>query len=395
MNQLTVPKYRVQSIDVLRGIVMIIMALDHVRDFFHVDAFQHDPLNPATTTPVLYFTRWITHFCAPTFVFLAGTSAYLVGLKKTKAELSSFLMKRGVWLILIEAAVISLALTFNPLYNTIIFQVIWAIGVSMVILGLLVRLPWKVIFIIGALIVLGHNLLDYPEAARNHNVGFFWDLLHDGRFDGYTWAPNHVLVIAYAFVPWTGIMLLGYCAGKLFEPSVDPVWRQKTLLTIGFGLIVLFIILRWINAYGNPLPWTQQQNSLATFLSFMNVHKYPPSLMYASITLGPALIVLALIENVRNRFTDFVKIYGRVPFFYYVLHFYLIHALTVVAFFLSGYGTKDIVPPTGFLFRPVQFGYELWVVYLVWIAVVLLLYPACRWYNRYKSSHSQWWLSYL
>jgi len=371
------------------------MALDHVRDFFHIDAFQHDPLNPATTTPILYFTRWITHFCAPTFVFLAGTSAWLIGLKKTKAQLSSFLIKRGAWLILIEAAVISLALTFNPLYNAIMFQVIWAIGISMVMLGLLVRLPWTVIFIIGILIVAGHNLLDYPEAARNHNVSFFWDLLHDGRFDTYTWAPNRVLIIGYAFMPWTGIMLMGYCAGKLFEPSADPVRRQKTLLTIGFGLIALFIMLRWINAYGNPLPWTHGQTGLATFLSFMNVHKYPPSLMYTSITLGPALIVLALIENVKNRFTDFVKIYGRVPFFYYVIHFYLIHALSTVAYFISGYGKKEIVSDTPFLFRPSQFGFDLWLVYIVWIGVILLLYPVCKWYNKYKSTHGQWWLSYL
>jgi uncharacterized membrane protein len=395
MTQLTATKYRVQSIDVLRGIVMIIMALDHVRDFFHNDAFLHDPLDPATTTPILYFTRWITHFCAPTFVFLAGTSAYLIGTRKTKSQLSSFLIKRGAWLILIEAAVISLGITFNPFYNAIIFQVIWAIGISMVLLGLAVRLPYTVIFAIGALIVFGHNLLDYPEAARQHQVGFLWDLLHDGRFDVYTYAPNRVLIIAYAFVPWTGIMFMGYAAGRLFEASVDPVKRQKILLTIGFGLVVLFIILRWINGYGNPLPWSTQHDGLATFLSFMNVHKYPPSLMYACITLGPALIVLALIENVQNRFTDFVKIYGRVPFFYYVIHFYLIHALSVVAFFASGYGKDDIISQTPFLFRPPQFGFDLWVVYLVWIIVILLLYPLCKWYNKYKSTHSQWWLSYL
>lgn len=395
MNQLTAAKYRVQSIDVLRGIVMIIMALDHVRDFFHSDAFQHDPLDTATTTPILYFTRWITHFCAPTFVFLAGTSAYLIGTRKTKSQLSSFLIKRGAWLILIEAAVISLGITFNPFYNAIIFQVIWAIGISMVILGLAVRLPYAVIFTIGALIVFGHNILDYPEAARQHQVSFLWDLLHDGRFDAYTYAPNHVLIIAYAFVPWTGIMFMGYCAGRLFEASVDPVKRQQILLTIGFALVVLFFILRWFNGYGNPLPWSQQQNGVATFLSFMNVHKYPPSLMYASITLGPAMIVLVLIENVQNRFTDFVKVYGRVPFFYYVIHFYLIHALSVVAFFASGYGKKDIVSDTPFLFRPSQFGFDLWVVYLVWIVIILLLYPLCKWYNKYKSTHTQWWLSYL
>lgn len=395
MNQLTAVKKRVQSIDILRGIVMIIMALDHVRDYFHNDAFQHDPLDPGTTTPILYFTRWITHFCAPTFVFLAGTSAYMIGLRKTKAELSSFLMKRGLWLVLIEVVVISLGWTFNPLYNTIIFQVIWAIGISMLLLGLAVRLPYGVIFAIGALIVFGHNILDYPEAAHKHEVGFLWDLLHDSRFDTFTFAPNRVLIVAYAFLPWTGIMFMGYAAGKLFEPTVDTHKRQKTLLILGTGLIVLFVVLRLLNGYGNPLPWTSQQNGMATFLSFMNVHKYPPSLMYACITIGPALVVLALLEHVQNRFTEFVKVFGRVPFFYYVLHLYLIHILTVILFYASGYGTKDIVGQTPFLFRPLTFGYDLWIVYVIWIAVILILYPLCKWYNKYKSQHTQWWLSYI
>jgi len=395
MNQLTATKKRVQSIDILRGIIMIIMALDHVRDYFHKDAFQHDPLDPATTTPLLYFTRWITHFCAPTFVFLAGASAYLVGLRKTKAELSGFLLKRGIWLILIEIIVISLGWTFNPLYNTIIFQVIWAIGISMVLLGLAVRLPYGVIFAMGVLIVLGHNLLDYPEAAHKHNVSFIWDLLHDGRFDNYTFLPNRVLIIAYAFVPWTGIMFMGYCAGKLFAPTVDTLKRQKALLIIGTGLIALFVVLRLLNRYGNPLPWAPQQNGLATFLAFMNINKYPPSLMYACITLGPSIIMLALLEHVQNRFTEFVKVFGRVPFFYYVLHLYLIHILTVIAFYISGYGSKDIAGQSPFFFRPLTFGYDLGVVYLVWAVVILLLYPLCRWYNKYKSTHTQWWLSYL
>jgi uncharacterized membrane protein len=395
MNQLTAVKKRVQSIDILRGIVMIIMALDHVRDYFHNDAFQHDPLDPGTTTPILYFTRWITHFCAPTFVFLAGTSAYMIGLRKTKAELSSFLIKRGLWLVLIEVVVISLGWTFNPLYNTIIFQVIWAIGISMLLLGVAVRLPYGVVFAIGALIVFGHNLLDYPEAAHKHEVGFLWDLLHDSRFDTFTFAPNRILIVAYAFLPWTGIMFMGYAAGKLFEPTVDTRKRQKTLLLLGTGLIVLFVVLRLLNGYGNPLPWTPQQNGMATFLSFMNINKYPPSLMYACITIGPALVVLALLEHVQNRFTEFVKIFGRVPFFYYVLHLYLIHLLTVILFFAKGYGTKDIVGQTPFLFRPVTFGFDLWLVYIIWIAVILLLYPLCKWYNKYKSEHTQWWLSYI
>lgn len=399
MNQLTVNKYRVQSIDVLRGVVMIIMALDHVRDFFHKEAFTDDPLNLATTTVPLYFTRWITHFCAPIFVFLAGTSAYLLGQKKSKKDLSRFLISRGIWLILVEVAIITLGITFNPLYNVIIFQVIWAIGISMVILGILVWLPYAVILAIGCIIMLGHNALDYPEAtmdAAQKPVGFFWDLLHHGRFAIYPFAENHSLLIVYAFLPWTGIMLMGYSLGKIFETSVDPARRRKILLLTGFGAIVFFVILRAINEYGNPFPWTSQRNGLVSFLAFLNINKYPPSLMYACITIGPGLIFLALIERVQNGFTAFAKIYGRVPFFYYVVHFYLIHALTVLAFFLSGYTTDQIVSPNSiFLFRPLDMGYDLWMVYLVWISVIIALFPLCRWYNRYKSTHSYWWLSYL
>ncbi|WP_205512732.1 DUF1624 domain-containing protein [Longitalea arenae] len=395
MNQLTAVKKRVQSIDILRGIVMIIMALDHVRDYFHLDAFQNDPLNPATTTPILYFTRWITHFCAPTFVFLAGTSAYLIGTRKSKADLSSFLIKRGFWLVLIEVVIITLGWTFNPFYNTIILQVIWTIGISMVFLGLAVRLPYWVIFTVGALIVFGHNILDYPEAARKNDVGFLWDLLHNGRFDTYTYAPGRILIIAYAFLPWLGIMLMGYCAGRLFEPIVDAGQRQKKLLLIGLALIAAFVVLRLMNNYGDPFPWTEQPTGLGSFLAFMNVQKYPPSLMYTCITIGPALIMLALLENVQNRFTGWVKVFGRVPFFYYVAHIYLIHLATVIAFYIEGYGKKDIVGPTPFLFRPVQFGYDLLTVYILWVLLILLLYPLCRWYNNYKSTHTQWWLSYL
>lgn len=396
MNQAVLTKNRVQSIDILRGIVMIIMALDHVRDFFHVGAFQADPLNPATTTPMLYFTRWVTHLCAPTFVFLAGTSSYLVGLRKSKIELSAFLIKRGLWLILIEVVLISLALTFNPLYNILFLQVIWAIGISMVILGLLVRLPWTTILIIGLVIVGGHNLLDYPEAARNRQLGFWWDLVHGARFAIYPFAPNRVLAIVYPFLPWTGLMLMGYCAGKLFAPGFPVDQRKKILLYTGFGLIGMFFLLRLINAYGDPVPWTKQDTWLKTLFAFFNVNKYPPSLMYTAITIGIALILLVGLEKVVNRVTDFAQVFGRVPFFYYVLHFFLIHTLTVIAFFLQGYGEKDIVSQqVPFLFRPVDFGFPLWAVYLVWISVILLLYPLCKRYNAYKSTHRQWWLSYL
>lgn len=395
MNHLTASR-RIESVDILRGIVMIIMALDHVRDFLHADAFQHDPLNPDTTTPILFFTRFITHYCAPVFVFLSGTSAYLSGLKKTTRQQSRFLLTRGLWLIFAEIAIITLALSLNPLYNFLFLQVIWAIGISMVIMSALIWLPYEVILITGLCIVFGHNLLDHPEALRGNKVNILWDFAHNAQFSVYPLGHNHFIGVIYAFLPWTGIMLTGYGAGKLFEQGFDANRRRKILSLMGIGLIVLFVLLRYINVYGDRVPWTKHATGLQTFLAFMNVNKYPPSLMYTCITLGPALLLLSYLERVGNAFTRFVSVYGRVPFFYYVLHFYLIRIISVVAFFASGYGVKDIVTPDfPFLFRPLQFGFPLWVVYLVWIAVVLLLYPLCKRYDNYKRTHKKWWLSYL
>jgi uncharacterized membrane protein len=392
MSGPSLTRNRIYSIDLLRGLVMVIMALDHVRDFFHNDAFLHDPLDLKTTTPALFFTRWITHFCAPTFLLLAGTSAYLLGLKKSKAELSSFLIKRGFWLIFIEL-IITFAVTFNPLYNIIVLQVIWATGISMIILGLLIWLPFPVILTLGICIVFGHNMLDYPEDANNQKVGFWWDLIHHGRFTFYPYAQNRGILIAYAFLPWTGIMVMGYCMGKLFEPAFNALKRRKILIYLGLGLVLLFFVLRGINEYGNPFPWSEQRNGIYTFLSFMNVQKYPPSLMYVCITIGPALIFLALTEKIQNKLGSVLIIYGKVPLFYYVIHFFLIHAICVITLSIVGYSLKDAIVPQ-FPFRP-QFGFDLLGVYIFWLLVLVIMYPLCRWYSRYKGTHHQWWLSYL
>ena len=390
---------RIESVDILRGLVMIIMALDHVRDYFHIAANTDNPLNLATTTPELYFTRWITHFCAPIFVFLSGTSIYLQSLRKTKKLLAGFLIKRGLWLIFIELVIISLAWTFNPSYNFIPLQVIWAIGISMVILGLLIQLPYNFILILGFIIVVGHNLLDIPEAAPGFKAGFLWDLLHSARFSYYSLTQTHAVIIAYPFLPWTGLMMLGYCAGKIFAPQFSPEQRKKILILSGIGLIVLFAIVRSTNIYGDPVDWSAQKNSFYTFLSFMNVNKYPPSLLYMCITIGPALLVLALIEKIKNGFTNVLGIYGRVAFFYYILHIYLVHLLSAIGFFVRGHSWQD-VSKTGNVF-PFYFlspgeGYNLPVVYAVWLLVIIILYPLCKWYDQYKTNHKEkWWLSYL
>jgi len=396
---LSLDQKRIESIDILRGIVMVIMALDHVRDYFHIQANLDNPLNLATTTPLLFFTRWITHFCAPVFVFLSGTSIYLQSLRKTKKELSAFLIKRGLWLIVVEIVLVSLAWSFNPYYNFIFFQVIWTIGISMVILGLLIRLPFNVILILGIAIVLGHNLLDIPESAPGFKASFLWDLLHSSRFTAYPYAENHVVLIAYPFLPWTGLMMLGYCTGIYFSPKFTAEQRRKILARMGFGLILLFIVVRFINIYGDPVGWSKQKNELFTLFSFINVNKYPPSLLYMCITIGPALLFLSFIEKVKNRFTNVMRTYGRVAFFYYVLHIFLVHLLSAIAFLIRGHSfqeadnTENFFP---FYFLAAGEGYNLAVVYGVWLFVLIILYPLCKWYDNYKTKHKEkWWLSYL
>ena len=385
---------RIYSIDLLRGLVMIIMALDHTRDFFHFDSFLHDPLDVQTTTVYLYFTRWVTHFCAPIFVFLSGTSIFLQGLRKSKSDLSKFLIKRGLWLIFIELFVIGFAWTFDFTFHVFVMQVIWAIGISMFVMGGIIRLPYKLILVIGLLIVFGHNILDYVDSTHQ---GFFWDLVRNGNFAAYP-IGSHQFTIIYPFLPWLGLMMLGYCIGKNFEPSFDKARRKIILLRTGTVLILLFVALRLLNNYGNPSPWISQPAWLQTFLSFMNVHKYPPSLLFMCITIGPGLIFLSLFENSNNKLTRVINVYGRVPFFYYVLHFYMLHILCMLLFLARGHEIKESTPDIfgiPFRFLIAGEGYPLKVVYLIWISVVILLYPLCNWFSELKKRKNYWWLSYL
>lgn len=387
--------YRIDSIDLLRGLVMIIMALDHTRDFFHNQAMVDDPLNMATTTPVLFFTRWMTHFCAPIFVFLAGTSAFFQSARKTKKDLSLFLIKRGLWLVFIEVFIINFAFSFNPAFNVVGLQTIWSIGISMILLGLAVWLPFTAILSIGSLIVLGHNSLDFYEIHHAGNYPLFYSLLHHTGF--YTLWSNHSILVLYPFLPWTGLMMVGYCFGKLFK-LYEGEQRKKVLTWIGISTILFFIILRAANIYGNPEPWTVQKNGVFTFLSFIDTHKYPPSLLYMCMTIGPAILFIAWLGNIKNGLTRFITVYGRVPFFYYVLHFYLIHVLTTLAFLSRGHSLTEKIKSAQGLdikFLVPGEGYSLWVVYAVWLFVVLALYPACKWFSEYKKTHTQWWLSYL
>jgi uncharacterized membrane protein len=389
------PSYRIDSIDFLRGLVMVIMALDHTRDFFHKDAWVEDPLSLETTTPILYFTRWITHLCAPIFVFLAGTGAYFQSLRKSKKELSLFLIKRGFWLLIVEIVIINFAFSFDVTYSLIGLQTIWSIGISMIILGLVIWLPFNAILILGLVIVLGHNLLDYIEAGRTTPIGWWYNLIHQPGFHQ-LW-DGHSVLILYPFLPWAGLMMLGYCFGKLFLRFEEPK-RTKMLIYLGVALLVFFAILRAPNLYGDPGDWSSQNNGVYSFLSFMNVQKYPPSLLYTCATIGVGLLILALVGNKKNWFTKFITVYGRVPFLYYVLHFFLIHAVSAIAYLARGHSFAEGVkgnPNSLAKFTEPGEGYSLFITYLVWIAVVLVLYPVCKWFSEYKKRHKDWWLSYI
>ena len=387
-------KARIYSLDLLRGLVMIIMALDHVRDFFHFDAFVNDPLDVTTTTVPLYLTRWITHFCAPVFVFLAGTSVYLQGLRKDKNDLSMFLFKRGLWLIFVELGIITFSWTLNFAYPVFVMQVIWAIGICMVFMGFVVYLPYAAIMVLGIVIVAGHNMLDYVPATKG---GFFWDLTRNGNFSMYE-LIGHKFVIIYPFVPWLGVMMLGYCIGKVYAPSFDPAERKKRLIQFGVGLLILFALIRSFNGYGNPFQWSNQESIVYTFLSFMNVHKYPPSLLYICATLGPSLLFLAFFEKANNTVTQVISVFGRVPLFYYVLHFYFIRILCMFFFIARGHSINEQTPDLfgmPFKFVIAGEGLSLGGVYIVWILLVVALYPLCSWFNKYKMQRNNWWLSYL
>ncbi|HYC85930.1 MAG TPA: heparan-alpha-glucosaminide N-acetyltransferase domain-containing protein, partial [Chryseosolibacter sp.] len=276
---------RIESIDLLRGIVMIIMALDHVRDYFHADAFLFNPLDLTRTSVPLYFTRWITHFCAPVFVFLAGTSAFLVGQRKGKSELSSFLLKRGLWLLVLEFTVINFSWFFNLRFSFFALTVIWALGIGMIALAAASRLPFKAILVLGVIMVAGHNLLDGVHVSGSGAPAVGWAVLHEAK--AFT-LGSIILYVGYPIIPWTGLMLLGYCFGTWYRREVPATERKKFLLATGSSLIIGFVVLRLINSYGELSAWSSQNNAVYTMLSFLNVTKYPPSLLYVLVTIGPA-----------------------------------------------------------------------------------------------------------
>ena len=383
---------RLDSIDFVRGLVMVIMALDHVRDYFHIDARFFDPTDLTRTTPILFFTRWITHFCAPTFVFLAGTGAYLWAARgRTRTELSRFLLSRGLWLVVVELTLVTVGWSFNFTWSFVALQVIWVIGWSMVALAALAWLPLRVIAAVSVLMIAGHNLLDGIQVRP---------LLAGGRFSAdatawdWTWSLLHVqnLPVLYPFIPWVGVMAAGFAFGALVQRP--PEERRRLLLRLGLGLTAAFVVLRALNVYGDPVPWSVQPRPLYTVMSFLKTTKYPPSLLFLLMTLGPSITLLGLMDRASGPVVRFFVVYGRVPFFYYILHLYLIHALTLVAAALTGQ-VRPAALLVGPLTLPPAFGFNLAVVYAVWIGTVLALYPLCRWFAGVKARRKDAWLSYV
>lgn len=383
------PRTRIDSVDVARGLIMIVMALDHTRDFFGIPG--QNPTDLRTTTAALFLTRWITHFCAPVFFLLTGTGAYLSLRRKTTSELSRFLFTRGLWLLVLEAVVMRcFAYQFNVDYRVTLLLVLWALGWAMMALSVLVRLPASAVAAFGVVMIAGHNLFDGVKSANP-----VWTVLHAPGFLLNT--SEHVVFVTYPLVPWMGVTAVGYALGRIYGFHAER--RRTFLLRLGLALSVAFLVLRGVNVYGDPSRWTGQATPLFTALSFLNTTRYPPSLLFLLMTLGPAMLLLRAVDGGTPRLLRPALVIGKVPLFYYMLHFFLIHLLAVLAcwarygsarwmFQSPDLGNYPFTPPPGW-------GYPLPVVYLVWGVVVATMYPLSRWFAALKQRRSDWWLSYL
>ena len=385
---------RFSSIDYSRGLVMMIMALDHVRDLIHVDAGTFSPTDLNRTYPLLFFTRWITYLCAPVFVFLAGTSAFLSFQRSNNVSAKRWqLFKRGIWLVVVEFSIINLTLFFDTDFHSLLFEVIASIGMGFILLSFLNRMPYQLIVLTGLLIIFLHGLIPVFNAGPGHPVETALNLLFN--MGVYPIAAHRVFIMAYPPIPWLGILLLGYGAGKLFE--LPAVYRKRLLNQFGTGSILLFIMLRSFNLYGESSPWTVQKDGLFSFLSYLNLNKYPPSLLFSLLMLGVLFLILAYAEDLQNRFADIATVFGKVPLFYFIVHFFLIHCILIIVLQWQGFHWSQLEFASGSFGRPkgAISGLPLWLVYLIWIAVVVSMYQPCKWYGKYKAEHDHWWLKYL
>lgn len=384
-------KERIQSIDIVRGLIMVIMTLDHSRDFLHYAG--NPPLNLSSTTVILFFTRWITHFCAPTFLFLSGVSAYLAGQRRTKKELSVFLLQRGLWLIVSDLVIISFLFSFDIRYHSLILEVLWATGFGMIILALLLCAPIQLIGAVALIIYVGHDLLQYLQLPAEGAMGILSKLFLSARGVFIPLSANRTIIVLYAVLPWTGALLLGYVFGTLYKTGYDSRKRKSILRRSGLVAIVLFIAIRLINHYGDPSPWSTQKNGIFTILSFINTTKQSPSLLFLLMTLGPILILLSYTESAADRLSSFFKVYGGVPYLYFIMHLGLLRVINILLAIAMGFPLISDGSPI--VWQVKNFGIPLAAVYIVWTAVLLMLYYPCRWYNRYKKTHNNWWLSFI
>ncbi|HEV7591345.1 MAG TPA: heparan-alpha-glucosaminide N-acetyltransferase domain-containing protein [Longimicrobium sp.] len=390
---------RIDSVDLLRGAVMVLMLLDHTREFVHRDAPLFDAADLSRTNVLLFITRWVTHFCAPTFVFLAGTG---VGLQlargRSKRELSRFLLTRGAWLVVLEFTVIRFGVVFDLDYRAFpgMLQVIWAIGVGMMVLAVLIHLRTRWIAAIGIAIVALHNLTDGMSVAVAPGAtpdagGAIWMVLHQ---PGFIQVLGVRLLVLYPVLPWIGVLLCGYCFGQVY--AWDAERRRRLLVRLGLGMVAAFVLLRLTNLYGNPFPWSAQKNAVFTVLSFVNTSKYPPSLLFILMTLGPALLALAWVERTRRGPVGGALVtFGRVPLFFYLLQWPVAHGLAVLLSLAAGKPTNHLFGFPGSTPPEPGPGFSLGVAYLCWAAGIALLYPLCRWFAGVKQRRNDWWLSYL
>ena len=380
-------KERILSVDMLRGMVMIVMALDHIRDY--TTYYHFSPTDMEQTNIPLFITRWLTHFCAPVFMFLAGVGSGLGEINgKTKKQLSHFLWTRGLWLILLEFTVVKLGWTFNFTDKTIYFLVIWALGVCMVALATLIYIPKKWLLVFGLVLVFGHNLLDGIDAA---SFGYFAPLWIIQHVNAEFMIGDFTAYVYYPIIPWVGVMALGYVFADFYK--MEAKIRQKRIFIFGLGISILFLLVRGLNIYGDMSPWSLQATPGMTVVSFFNVTKYPPSLSYLLMTLGPSIMLLAIFEMIKGKLSDFLIVFGRVPMFFYIVHLYIIHSISVLLGWYQGFSFSDMA--RDFNSYPIDFGVSLAATYFYWILLIAVSYFLCNAYIKFKKGRIHPFFSYI
>lgn len=391
---MTNERSRIFSIDVLRGLIIVIMALDHTRDYINANALLFNPEDLSKTTHAFFFTRWITHFCAPVFAFTAGLGAFLrLERSGNKSELSRFLWTRGLWLVFLEFTAVRFAMFFTVDFNPTFLLVFWMLGIGMIALAALIHLPFRVLAGLSIAVIALHNLADKITPAQFGGYGWIWNVLHQSGLI----YPDPVVIVAYPLIPWIFVMAAGFCFGRVYRlPDAE---RRKTLIYTGVAMTVAFVVLRFMNIYGDPRPWSGQTQPGFTLLSFLRVTKNPPSLLFLLMTLGPAITLLGLIDRVRPGVNNALLVFGRTPQFFFIVHMAVIHLFAIAMGYFT-YGAQDFLwKPSpvigGAPTYPENYGWSLGTAYLVWLVVIVTMYPLCRWLATQKASRRAWWLSYL